>query len=126
MKSVLFPRAARVGELMRPRLTAALVCLVVCFVITPANADGTCTRPGEAPRTCLLPGSYDRAMRAARIKRENRHRSGSRAAHAEWPTSERWQLGDGRDAKMKFGFVRKGERSDFSITKKGLRIALKF
>ncbi len=40
--------------------------------------------------------------------------------------NKRWYLGKQRGTEARYGFVREGERSDFSITSKGVRFTLKF
>jgi hypothetical protein len=40
--------------------------------------------------------------------------------------NKHWYLGKQRGTHARYGFVREGEHSDFSITGKGVRIAFKF
>lgn len=94
------------------RLALGLACLLFSAVAAaaPAPADDAVGLlvPGD-PRTNVQDSSFDWGYEPARRQ-----------------LNKSWYLGKQRGTQGRYGFVREGERSDFSISSKGVRFTLKF
>ena len=100
--------------------------IIACMLLTAsstvmANCDGQtthCETTGLVFDSSHLSREY--ALGIRRFDAQDPHRL------TGWQLNDHWYLGHERRGISDFGFVRRGNRSDFAVGNKGIEIRLKF